>query len=136
MSAPRRGGATRYEAVLPNRPRARRDGLNARLHWVVRARRARYWREVITYYLREAGFPRVVPAGGAGYRVRITVQQALGPLPDDDNRLGMCKGVRDAVAAFLGASDAPGGIQWCVEWRRGEDQMRIELDRAPAGAET
>jgi hypothetical protein len=126
-----RASARRTEilgALIPGRPMSDLDGPNARLHWAVRGRRSKFWQDSIHAYLTNAGFPRSLPDNGRGYVVRISVQQARPPLPDTDNRLGMCKQVRDHIAKFLGVSDAPGGIEWSVDWVLDSvDEMRVEL---------
>jgi len=82
---------------------------NARLHPQVVARRRRREHQVVTAALRG-----IVPPAGP-WRVVIT---RVGPrVLDDDNRTASAKGVRDAVAAWLGVDDGAESVRWEV---RGE----------------
>lgn len=82
---------------------------NARLHPQVVARRRRREHQVVTAALRG-----ITPPAGP-WRVCIT---RVGPrVLDDDNRTASAKGVRDAVAAWLGVDDGAESVRWEV---RGE----------------
>ena len=82
---------------------------NARMHPQVVARRRRREHEVVSAALRG-----ITPPAGP-WRVCIT---RVGPrVLDDDNRTASAKGVRDAVAAWLGIDDGDGNAAWEV---RGE----------------
>lgn len=82
---------------------------NARLHPQQVARRRRREHQVVTTALRG-----IVPPAGP-WRVVIV---RVGPrVLDDDNRTASAKGVRDAVATWLGVDDGSGAVRWEV---RGE----------------
>lgn len=82
---------------------------NARLHPQQVARRRRREHQVVTTALRG-----ITPPAGP-WRVVIT---RVGPrVLDDDNRTASAKGVRDAVAAWLGVDDGADSVRWEV---RGE----------------
>jgi hypothetical protein len=82
---------------------------NARLHPQVVARRRRREHQVVTTALQG-----IAPPAGP-WRVTIT---RVGPrVLDDDNRTASAKGVRDALAAWLGVDDGSESVRWEV---RGE----------------
>lgn len=82
---------------------------NARAHWTATATKRARERQVIG-----AALARVVPPAGP-WRVTIT---RVGPRAmDDDNRTASAKGVRDALAAWLGIDDGDERAAWEV---RGE----------------
>lgn len=105
--------------VIEHRPKAPLDGMNARLHWAQKNRRAVFWRSEAARHAMAANWPRTLPDNGRGFVVAIIVIQARGPLPDDDNIRSMTKSLRDGIAAWLGCDDKPGGIEWQYEWLRG-----------------
>ena len=82
---------------------------NARGHWSVAAKRRAREHSIVTAALRG-----ITPPAGP-WRVVIT---RVGPrVLDDDNRAASAKGVRDAVAAWLGVDDGAESVRWEV---RGE----------------
>lgn len=93
---------------------------NARLHPQVMARRRRREHQVVTAALRG-----IVPPAGP-WRVTIT---RVGPRAmDDDNRTASAKGVRDAIAAWLGVDDGDGSVRWEVRGERGGYCVRVQID--------
>lgn len=94
---------------------------NARLHPQVVARRRRREHQVVTTAL--AG---IAPPAGP-WRVVIT---RVGPRAmDDDNRTSSAKGVRDAIAAWLGVDDGDDSVRWEVrgELARGY-AVRVQIE--------
>lgn len=82
---------------------------NARAHWSTTAKKRARERAVIG-----AALARVTRPAGP-WRVVIT---RVGPrVLDDDNRTASAKGVRDAIAAWLGIDDGDDSARWEV---RGE----------------
>lgn len=86
---------------------------NAREHWRTRHRRVAGERAVLGGALA----PMAPPPGP--WRVTIT-RDGRGTM-DDDGLAASAKGVRDAVAAWLGVDDAPGAP---VTWRYGQRRAR------------
>lgn len=98
---------------------------NARLHPQVVARRRRREHQVVTAALRG-----IVPPAGP-WRVVIT---RVGPRAmDDDNRTASAKGVRDAIAAWLGVDDGSESVRWEVrgEVARGY-AVRVQIEGSVA----
>jgi hypothetical protein len=125
------------------RPMAKTDGLNARLHWAVRAKRTTLVHDITTGAMTLAGWPRSLPGEPSEYVITFTVTCKRPPLPDSDNLAGWMKASRarargqhaDRCGAAMMAVD-PGGIvfaavltivivglvfSWtvCELWRRG-----------------
>lgn len=102
---------------------------NARSHPHARATRVRRQRETVMAHLASRfGLSRLLPVA----RVRLVRlgERAL----DTDNLAGALKAVRDAVAAWLGVDDGPGGLVWEVDQEphrrhRNQPGVRIELYR-------
>lgn len=82
---------------------------NARLHPQVVARRRRREHQVVSTALRG-----ITPPAGPW---RVTVTRVGPQAMDDDNRTASAKGVRDALAAWLGVDDGDDSVRWEV---RGE----------------
>lgn len=100
---------------------------NARSHPHARATRVRRQRETVTAHL--ALWPVRLPSIARVRLVRLGAR-AL----DTDNLAGALKAVRDAVAAWLGVDDGPGGLVWEVDQEphkrhRNQPGVRIELYR-------
>lgn len=70
---------------------------NSRAHWTATAKKRAREREVITRAL--AG---ITPPAGPW---RVTITRGGSRPMDDDNRTASAKGVRDAIAAWLGVDD-------------------------------
>jgi hypothetical protein len=109
--------------------------LNRRDHWAKKHRRTRSQKDTALLVLRTA---RVVDrqAMVPPYVVRL-VRIAPRPIHDFDNLLSGMKAVRDAVAHFLGVSDADllgrGDVRWLVEQEGGPDYaVRIEIGKEVA----
>ena len=94
---------------------------NARAHWTATATKRARERQVITRAL--AG---ITPPAGP-WRVTIT---RIGPRPmDDDNRTAAAKGVRDAIAAWLGVDDGDSCVAWEVRGEVARDYaVRITIE--------
>lgn len=82
---------------------------NARLHPQAVARRRRREHQVVTAALRG-----IVPPAGPW---RVTIVRVGPRAMDDDNRTASAKGVRDAIAVWLGVDDGSDAVRWEV---RGE----------------
>lgn len=112
-------------AYLRGRPESRKDGLNARLHHLARHARTASLRTMVGYSIVVARWPDRLHGATV---CRITVEQRLGKLPDDDNVRAMCKPIRDAVAKWFGVDDGPSGpLTWEYVWRRGPDRTILEV---------
>ena len=124
------GPSMRYIAgIQGRRPKSKLDGQNARGHWAKRARQVGEWQEMVGTTLRAAGWPRSVADATGRPVVTIRVVQRLGPLPDTDGRVSMCKAIRDAVARWLCVPDDARGPEWRVTWQKGrEDAVELELE--------
>ncbi len=73
-------------------------GMNVREHWAVRSKRVKSEREATGYVLRGCIKPAIPVV------VTLTRSAPSNGL-DDDNLAGALKGVRDAVAEWLGVDD-------------------------------
>jgi len=95
---------------------------NSRSHWSQTAKKRANERAVIG-----AALARVIRPEGP-WRVTIT---RLGPRPmDDDNCTASAKGVRDAVAAWLGIDDGNERAVWAVRGEVGRGYaVRIKIER-------
>lgn len=95
-------------------------GMNVREHWAARSKRVKGERECTTWLLKTMAKPalplivtltRVAPSNGL----------------DDDNLTGALKGVRDAVAHWLGVDDKDRAtVRYEYEQERGPWGVRIE----------
>lgn len=102
-------------------------GLNAREHFVARARRVKIERASTAWMLKTAARPelpcsvlltRVAPSNGV----------------DDDNLVGAMKAVRDQVAEWIGVDDRNSQqVRYCYAQRRGKWGVTIEF-RPPLSA--
>ena len=97
------------------------SGLNAREHFMARARRARTEREAVNWMLQgrpKPGLPCVVTL------TRIAPSAGL----DDDNLAGSLKAVRDQVALWLGVDDKRRDVvRYAYDQARGPWGVRIEF---------
>ncbi len=101
------------------------SGLNARLHWAVRAKRTKV--EHLAVAVSMGGwFKPVLPAA-----VLLTrVSPGTRPM-DDDNLAGSLKGIRDAVAKRMGVDDGKRElIRFSYAQERGPWGVRIEIRTA------
>lgn len=92
---------------------------NSRDHHHTRAARVRRQREAVTSRLE--GLHPEDRYHLAARRVRCTLTRLGARALDDDNLTGALKGVRDAVAAWLGCDDGPSGP---VTWAYGQEAHR------------
>lgn len=83
--------------LLPNLRTGR--GLNDREHWRVRAKRVKAEKDAAAWAL--VGLAEKPPLPCVVTLTRFALSNGL----DDDNLAGSLKGVRDAVAAWLGVDD-------------------------------
>ena len=112
-------------AILPWRPESPMDGLNARLYYRTRYRRTMYVHTAVGCAIIAACWPHELDGRKT---CRITVEQRIGKLPDDDNVRAMCKAIRDAIAKWFGVDDGPSGpLRWEYVWRRGPDRTILEV---------
>lgn len=93
--------------------------LNSRVHWSTRKRVVAHQRAAVNCAL-ALERPPALPCTVAITRV--------GPRElNDDNATGSAKGVRDAVAAWLGVDDSDARVVWRVAQKRGPYAVRIEV---------
>jgi hypothetical protein len=112
------------------RPMAKTDGLNARLHWAVRAKRTTLVHDITTGAMTLAGWPRSLPGEPSEYVITFTVTCKRPPLPDSDNLAGWMKATRDSVAKWLNVPDDMSGPTWMYRAVRGpEDSTLIDVER-------
>ena len=104
-------------------------GLNAREHWRARSTRVRKEREAVGWVLKGQPMPAVP------LTVRLTrVSPSSGC--DDDNLAGALKGVRDAVAAWLGIDDRrQQQVRYVYAQHRGPWGVEIEWLPPASGAQ-
>jgi hypothetical protein len=100
---------------------------NARIHWRTRAKLVREQREEVTYALIEAPWHLTTkPTAEAPWLV--TLWRSGPSVLDDDGVVTSCKGVRDAIAAFLGVNDRDRHIvRYAYEQETGPFGLRIEI---------
>lgn len=108
-------------------------GLNEREHFAVRAKRTEREHEEVGWHLvrhaRQHGKPKV-PCS-----VLLTRMAPSNGL-DDDNLVGALKGVRDAVAKFLGVDDKDRmQVRYRYAQRRGPWAVLIEFGEPVVGAQ-
>ncbi len=108
---------------------------NLREHWATRARRNKRQRSVIQWHLRALGsIPK--PAG----QLVVTITRIAPRRLDDDNAIGGCKAVRDAIAEWLGIDDGSEQVAWRYGQERGRPReyacrVRIEVKTSVGGGE-
>ena len=104
-------------------------GMNIREHHFERARRVKRERTTTAWALATQAKRTVIPLPCRVTLTRSGPSQGL----DSDNLQGSLKGVRDAVAAYLGADDADPRIEWAYTQRRTRTwEVRIHIE--PLGA--
>jgi hypothetical protein len=105
--------------IKVNFPGVRADmSLNARLHWAVRARKARELKEVVGWMLKGRK-PPVMP-------MVIHLTRISPRLMDDDNSVGALKNFRDAVAEWIGIDD--GKLNWQYRQRKGSWSVEMMIE--------
>ncbi len=89
------------------------SALNAREHWTKRAARVRKERETTGWMLKGKTAP-ALPC--------VVTMTRVGPSNglDDDNLVSSCKGVRDAIAEWLGVDDKSPLVIWKCAQRRAQ----------------
>jgi len=92
-----------------------KGNLNSREHYMARSRRVKKEHEIVGLAL-AAGARSVRHRWRSVGRVVIT-RCSVGK-PDSDQVVANCKGVRDAVAKFLGIDDGDPSITWVVEQKK------------------
>lgn len=103
---------------------------NRREHWAARARRVRRERKAVAVAF-ESRAPVSLPAA-------VTLTRFAPRALDGDNLQGALKGVRDAVAFWLGCDDADPRVSWlydqarCAGEHSGVGITVRELSGAPA----
>lgn len=98
-------------------------GMNIREHYYTRAKRVRAEREAVGWaILQRADRTRPVPPLVVTM-TRIAPSSGL----DDDNLTGSLKGVRDAVAEWLGIDDGKSSVRYACNQERGPWGVRIEI---------
>jgi hypothetical protein len=98
-------------------------GQNDREHYMARARRVKKEREAIGWAL--AGKTRpTLPC------TVLLTRVAPGNGLDSDNLSGSQKGVRDAVAQWLGLDDADPQVKWLYAQRRGPWGVEVSISGA------
>lgn len=108
-------------------------GMNDREHFQARAKRVRYEHEVVTWHLVKHANTYGRPAIPCSVVLtRIAPSNGL----DDDNLAGALKGVRDAVAKFLGVDDRDRmTVRYRYAQRRGPWAVVIEFGAPVVGAQ-
>ena len=76
---------------------------NARVHWSVRAKAAKAYREQAYYLARNAHLPHVAFDGPIGFQVKFCPPDKRHR--DDDNLISAFKAARDGIADALGVND-------------------------------
>ena len=100
-------------------------GQNDREHRMVRARRVKHERNIVTLVLRGT-IARTMMAV-APLSVTITRVAPSAGL-DDDNAVSSAKAVRDAIAGVLGVDDRDERVDWLVTQARGPWAVRIRIE--------
>ena len=93
--------------------------LNSRVHWSARKRIVAHQRAAVNCVLASER-PPVLPCV-------VTITRAGPRVLNDDNATGSAKGVRDAVAQWLGVDDSDARVVWRVAQKRGPYAVRIEV---------
>jgi len=101
-------GPPLFEVLIPGF--LPRGTLNSREHHMVRSRRVKREHEVVALALLAGArkFRNKPPAG----EFLVSIMRHSSRLLDSDNCTGSLKGVRDAVAKFLGVNDGDRRITW------------------------
>lgn len=98
--------------------------LNAREHYMAKARRVKVIRNWVTLVLRGTvarDMTLVAP-------LVVTITRVGPRRLDDDNATGSAKPVRDAVAAVLGVDDGDPRVTWKVEQAKGPYATRVRIE--------
>lgn len=96
----------RFQPITVLLPLRIHSTANKREHWTAKAKRTKVHRTATAVMLKTSGDPPALP-------VKVTLTRIAPRALDTDNLAGGFKGVRDSVAAWLGADDKPGsGITW------------------------
>lgn len=105
----------RFQPLVVLVPVRIESNANKREHWTKRAKRSKAHRTATALMLQTCGRkPPELP-------VKVTLTRIAPRSLDTDNLAGGFKGLRDAVAEWLGADDKPGsGIEWAYAQCRGE----------------
>jgi hypothetical protein len=111
------------------------NALNAREHYMVRARRTKQQRNTIWLMLRSAYGSADAVNPKMPLRVTIT-RIAPRALDRGDNLEASCKAVRDGVADWLGIDDRDPRVSWVCEQVKGglprEYAVRVDIDEVSA----
>lgn len=125
---------TFFQVSIPYRLQSWANGAQGR-HWAVKAARVKREHGMVNMALkcgqseRMANLPTLVRLWGIKIEIHF-VRIAPREL-DSDNLASAFKAIRDAVAKFIGVSDAPsGGINWTYAQEKSKDYaVRIEFFR-------
>ena len=98
------------------------NGLNAREHHFVRAKRVRAERIAVAWMLK--GKPPAAPL--IVTMTRIAPSAGL----DSDNLISSCKALRDQIAQWLGVDDKCPSVQYVCQQRRGPWAVGIQIEPA------
>jgi hypothetical protein len=97
---------------------------NTRVHWAVRAKRARIQRNFARLFV-GSSLARSGPMH-AGAIIITLVRIGPGKL-DSDNLAGALKAVRDGVADALGLDDGDPRLEWQYGQEKGPYNVRVEI---------
>lgn len=94
---------------------------NVRMHWATKARIVKKQRRAVSDIL--CGIkPPPLP-------VKVTLTRIAPRRLDSDNLSSSCKGIRDAVAEWMGVDDASDQYEWVCQQEKGKTPMvRIEVE--------
>ena len=98
------------------------NGLNAREHYFVRAKRVKSERRAVAWMLK--GTPPAAPL--IVTMTRIAPSAGL----DSDNLISSCKALRDQIAEWLGVDDKHPSVKYVCNQRRGPWAVGIQIEAA------
>lgn len=98
-----------------------RSESNLRQHHMVRHRRTKAQHEAVQWSLRG-----VKPPQDAS-RIVVTITRVGARKLDDDNLVGGCKFVRDAIARWIGIDDGNRIYQWVYNQRAQRGERKVEI---------
>lgn len=91
--------------------------LNSRMHWSKRGAAVAAQRAAVRSAMRFQTCPSLP--------CEVTITRVGPRVLDDDNAVASCKGVRDAVAAWLGVDDGDARVTWRIVREQGPYSVRI-----------
>lgn len=118
------GASRTFTIWMPIRTKT---GLNSREHWHVRATRVKRERKAARWFWKTHD---MFPLEGFKGRMLITLvrQSPSTRLPDLDNVVGGCKGIRDELCALIGRDDSDPNITWRYLAEKGEWGVRVLIE--------